>query len=981
MAWSLLQQGGRVLVRRGIAQIPDDSLERLGPVGAALRSRLVVEWSGEEVASGSETTRGELRRILVKQLGGAPLGTEERGGSSEQDAHFVVERLQLPTTLPAGKPLPIGIQGRLVSKRAAESVTALIDGAPISLVVRLNPPVTTEQGFQEQQILASGGNDVVTLGVEHVLELAFMLRGGRTASWKERFTVEPGQISAAVRHFVVGPCDSAAGLTRLLLDAEAYDVEADDWIRVEIHGKEIQAAPVTVVPDTQPRRGVFRIDDWVPGIAPGSHPYRLTYLTAGQAFELGSGDCHVQRRVPDIHLERIALSPIPGREASACRLYAKGFIENEFLVDCLVFEVDGMRAAIVGLEHLRPDVPRAPGASLITHQGFETLFDLENIQAGARRVDIIATQRGAESGRLTKIVAFTPNADPELEIQSDDLENLARRAQSHAYGAIEVRGSLLTGLDGVSVTLAIDGKSGAEQHFQSPGRHAFCLRTVPETQGAKEVRVFASRRNGLLYASNPARVQYTPLSVPEDAVAALGALVDRFGIRSKILEPLTNKEILSRLAERQPERIPDLFNRIRQAGLAVQRERERPPIDPPHFERKRLKVLVASWESPGPAHGGGVLLTELLKRLGERHDITLIHTYGIDEIGHTDELKPHLARLISVPRYHMPGAYRGSLAYPLHNYENYVTEVRRTIEMEVLTRSYDLVDYEYAEMGLYVLPNIPRVLTVHEVGHMAILSSAFRTPLPIDSALPALDSFIRNFHYLVQDLPSICPHLVMLTHEDAAAVSRFTMSARVYANPGGIAMDPAATEAPTTTTGPLTLAYVGNYQHPPNVEAALFFATRVMPELRRRYPSIEFHLYGLGAPPAIQALHGTSGVIVEGFVKEIRPRLREATAVVAPIFTGAGQRIKILDAFGAGALVIATDLAMRSLALADGEHYYRANSADEFMNAVTNVIENPERARAVARAGRDHAAATHGWQRSIEHREAIWGAALRERPR
>lgn len=972
----LFRLGSRELARAGSVRVPQRAWEKLGALGGALQSRLVFEWAGEEVAEGRNAVKKRFTRLLLAQLGGLP-GDGAAAEAPRGEADFDVERVQVPTALPPGRPVPAAVQGRLLSKRPLESVTVLVDGKEAPVAATLEPAELNEQGQWEQSVLVNGQLGVLASGVEHRLGLRFAIGGQAPYVWELPFDFDDATVPCSVRRVILGPYDLPSERTRVIIDAAAFDAAPGDTVSLEVDGVSVAELPVAIdgaTGDDGSRLGAIQMLDWVLGVTPGPHACALVYTTSGRRSSIWSGECHVQQRVPVIHLERVALTAVTG--SSACELRARGWVENGFLVDCLVFDVDGMRAAVVGLDHLRPDIPRTPDAPLVNRQGFEAAFWLENIQPGNHRVDILATQKGAESGQVSATVTYDRVMGQALAVTSDDIERLERRQGLSLYASIDVRGSLQTAYDDVVATLQIDGRTESEQRFPGPGQHALSLRAVPDQSGPREVQVMVSRQGGVLYASNPARVYFNRIAFPADAAAALGAVVDRFELRARLLGQPSNEEILARLAERAPERIPELVARIRAVGRAVRSEQPREAIVPPPREHRRLKILFASWETPGPGHGGGVLLTDFLKRLGARHDITLVHTHGIDEVGHVDALRPHLHRVVSVPRLHLPGAYRGNLAYPLHNYENYVAELRRTMELELMAHEYDLVDYEYAEMGLYVVPGTPSVLTVHEVGHEAILNSAFARERSLDEAIPDLDNLLRNFHYLTAELPAVCPDLVMLTPEDAASVARFSTAARTYANPGGVHVEEGA---PTLERDPVpVVAYVGNYQHPPNVDAALFFVEHALPELRRRYPALELHLFGPGAPARIQALDGRDGVVVRGFVEDLRGALRRATAFVAPIFTGAGQRIKVLEAVGAGATVIGTDLAMRGLDLTPGAHYYRANTASEFVEAVARVMENRREAVAIAEAGRDRALEKHGWERAIERREAIWGAVLEE---
>src|SRR5581483_7177806 len=67
------------------------------------------------------------------------------------------------------------------------------------------------------------------------------------------------------------------------------------------------------------------------------------------------------------------------------------------------------------------------------------------------------------------------------------------------------------------------------------------------------------------------------------------------------------------------------------------------------------------------------------------------------------------------------------------------------------------------------------------------------------------------------------------------------------------------------------------------------------------------------APAALMRHTGQSNVFMTGFVSDIRPYLQDANIVVAPLFTGAGARTKVLEAWAMEKPVIGTGLAFAGL--------------------------------------------------------------------
>jgi glycosyltransferase involved in cell wall biosynthesis len=76
------------------------------------------------------------------------------------------------------------------------------------------------------------------------------------------------------------------------------------------------------------------------------------------------------------------------------------------------------------------------------------------------------------------------------------------------------------------------------------------------------------------------------------------------------------------------------------------------------------------------------------------------------------------------------------------------------------------------------------------------------------------------------------------------------------------------------------------------------------------------------------------------------PWLERASVVVAPLRTGGGTRLKVLEALAMGAALVATSEACSGLALVDEEHCLIREPTPEFANAVVRLLsDQPQRLR------------------------------------
>ncbi len=134
-----------------------------------------------------------------------------------------------------------------------------------------------------------------------------------------------------------------------------------------------------------------------------------------------------------------------------------------------------------------------------------------------------------------------------------------------------------------------------------------------------------------------------------------------------------------------------------------------------------------------------------------------------------------------------------------------------------------------------------------------------------------------------------------------------------------------------------SLLFVGNFDHPPNVDAALWLCSEIMPLVWRARPQVELWLVGKNPTREVQALAGKR-VVVTGEVPSVEPYLEGCTLFVAPLRLGGGMRIKLIEAMGAGAAVITTTVGAQGLGAVPGQHLLVADDAGGFASSILQLL-------------------------------------------
>lgn len=156
--------------------------------------------------------------------------------------------------------------------------------------------------------------------------------------------------------------------------------------------------------------------------------------------------------------------------------------------------------------------------------------------------------------------------------------------------------------------------------------------------------------------------------------------------------------------------------------------------------------------------------------------------------------------------------------------------------------------------------------------------------------------------------------------------------------------------------------FVGNLAHLPNRQAVEWLLRHIWPALRARVPGVRLTIVGREPAADLARMAQAAGVELAGDAPDVRPYYDRARAVIAPIRSGGGIRVKILEALAMGRPVVTTRLGAEGLPLEPGEHALFADSADEVAAQVARLLSDRALAEGLAANGRALVAREFGWE-------------------
>lgn len=166
--------------------------------------------------------------------------------------------------------------------------------------------------------------------------------------------------------------------------------------------------------------------------------------------------------------------------------------------------------------------------------------------------------------------------------------------------------------------------------------------------------------------------------------------------------------------------------------------------------------------------------------------------------------------------------------------------------------------------------------------------------------------------------------------------------------------------------GPRSLVFTGVMNYTPNDEAMRKFVRQCFPRLVASVPDVRLTIVGAYPSRAIRNL-ASDRIRVTGHVPDVRPFLERAEVFVAPLNSGGGTRLKILEAIAMGTPVVSTSIGCEGLRLRDGEHMLVADSPESFVQAVLRLFRDPELRAGLAARALDTVRRLYGWDHAGEN--------------
>lgn len=376
----------------------------------------------------------------------------------------------------------------------------------------------------------------------------------------------------------------------------------------------------------------------------------------------------------------------------------------------------------------------------------------------------------------------------------------------------------------------------------------------------------------------------------------------------------------------------------------------------------RLKILLLTPRIPYPLRdGGSIAMNQTIEAyLAQGHEVSLLSMNTSRHWVEESSLPPLYGRL-----HQFRTVYVKTNVNPLSAFFNLFTDksynvarfINKDFEKELVSllnqEEYDVIQFE----SIYTAPylRIARKYSearcfcrVHNIEHLIWhrLSTHERSFLK-QKYLELLTNRLKNYELdILQKFDLLLP----ISKKENEYIRELKLN-RSYYLPFGVEQKH---DLPEVVFEEKSCYHIGSMDWAPNVEGVQWFLENVWTKIHEDLPGVALYLAGKNMPPSFLSKE-SENLHILGEVEDMTRFSLEKNVMLVPLLSGAGIRIKILEAMSLGKTIVSTTVGVDGIGATHMENILVADTEHDFREVLQFCFNEPEKARAIGECGKEFA--------------------------
>jgi sugar transferase (PEP-CTERM/EpsH1 system associated) len=387
-----------------------------------------------------------------------------------------------------------------------------------------------------------------------------------------------------------------------------------------------------------------------------------------------------------------------------------------------------------------------------------------------------------------------------------------------------------------------------------------------------------------------------------------------------------------------------------------------------------VKVLYVCHRFPyPPKRGGKIRPFNMIRHLSAQHEVSVASLVRSDDEAREGAGLAPFCAAYAMGRVHaslqalrmlarLPTPTPSSMGY------FYSPQLERSIRDTLSRERFDLIFVHCSSVAQYVeaVRGVPKILDFGDMDSQKWLEYARYRPFPLSLGYRLEGSKMERAEKRLASRFDLC---TATTRAEWETLEGYRTGVASDWFPNGVDSDYFAPDGDAYDAD--TIAFVGRMDYYPNQQAMFDFCANTLPLLHAKRPALKLLIVGADPSPAVQRLRALRNVTVTGSVPDVRPFLRKAALMVAPLNIARGTQNKILEAMALGVPVVTSRIAAGGVDASHPDHFLVATTPAEYAAAVARVLDDTAERRRLSHSGRARMLSHHAWDKSMQRLDGI----------
>ncbi|WP_231591952.1 glycosyltransferase family 4 protein [Methanosarcina sp. WH1] len=169
------------------------------------------------------------------------------------------------------------------------------------------------------------------------------------------------------------------------------------------------------------------------------------------------------------------------------------------------------------------------------------------------------------------------------------------------------------------------------------------------------------------------------------------------------------------------------------------------------------------------------------------------------------------------------------------------------------------------------------------------------------------------------------------------------------------------------------ILFMGSLSYKPNDFGIKNYLENVHPAIKKKFPNIKFYIIGKSCPAWLNEYSKTDNTVeIIGFVEDVRPYIFNADVCIAPLTSGSGTRLKILEYMAMSKPVVSTTIGAEGLEISNNKNILIADQWDTFADLIVSLLEDKEFSERIGINGRILVEDRYDWKKLVEKQVKVY---------